>query len=87
MRLSRAAIKWCRRRSLGIDGGGSYASFSTMRVRMPEEFSPIPAVNMKASRPPSARGSRAQTARVARQRRLTFGWVGDVRELTNRDID
>ena len=41
MRLSRAAIKWCRRRSLGIDGGGSYASFSTMRVRMPEEFSPI----------------------------------------------
>ena len=23
----------------------------------------------------------------ARQQRLTFGWVGDVTELTNRDID
>ena len=36
----------------------SHASFSTMRARMLGEFSPMPAVNTKASSPPSAAASR-----------------------------
>jgi hypothetical protein len=59
MRLSRPAIDVSPAAlACGSSTAPSHASFSTMRARMPGEFSPIPAVNTKASRPPSAAASR-----------------------------
>src|SRR5215472_14378725 len=53
MRLSRAAIDVAAAAlALGSSAPPSQASVSTMRARRDGEFSPIPAVNTKASSPP-----------------------------------